>query len=58
MQEEKKAWEKLERRKSGERRTMQRSFGGVDRRSGIDRREDPEAWKAYWDAQKRKTGGG
>lgn len=56
MEQEKKAWEKLERRKAGERRKMQRSFGGVDRRSGIDRREDPEAWKAYWDEQKKKAG--
>lgn len=56
MKQEEKAWEKLERRKTVDRRKMQRSFGGIDRRSGIDRREDPEAWKAYWDAQKQKVG--
>ena len=45
---EMKAWEKLEKREDGERRLEQRSFGGVDRRSGIDRREAAEAWEKYW----------
>lgn len=46
-----KAWDKLERRADDERRLLQRSFGGQDRRSGIDRREHPESWKVYWAAK-------
>ena len=46
-----KAWDKLERRADDDRRLLQRSFGGQDRRSGIDRREHPESWKVYWAAK-------
>ncbi|RED52541.1 hypothetical protein [Aestuariispira insulae] len=51
-----KAWEKLERRDSEDRRGLQRSFGGQDRRSGIDRREHPEAWDTYWSAKESVNG--
>ena len=51
-----KAWDKLERRSDDDRRALQRSFGGIDRRSGIDRREHPEAWEAYWKSKENVIG--
>lgn len=51
-----KAWERLERRDGDDRRGVQRSFAGHDRRSGIDRRHDPDAWKDYWKEHGNESG--